>query len=102
MEACFMLKQKHNVKGQQTYLWHHDAGCVICSWSVPWAWGYAFAELLNFISLQMLYRPPLHSSQLPQGWPTSRATWSPTWSKLTPEPTAVTTPADSWPSVRGS
>ncbi len=60
------------------------------------------AELRNLISLQMLYRPSRQSAHCPQGCPTSSATLSPTWSEVTPDPTAVTIPADSWPSVRGS
>jgi hypothetical protein len=89
-------------KSSATYLWQYTAGWLILSCRVPWKWGNDFAELLNLKDLQILYLPSLHKSHARHGKPTSRATRSPTLRLVTCEPTAVTTPDDSWPSVKGS
>ena len=78
------------------------AGWFTLSCSVPCACGHPLAELRNSIPLQMLYLPPSQNSHFSHGKPTSSATRSPAANPRTSEPTASTTPADSWPRVRGS
>lgn len=78
------------------------AGWLIFVCIVPSRCGNVFALLRKRIPSHRLYLLVLHHSQDSQGIPASIATYCPGQKSVTRGPTAVITPADSWPSTSGA